>query len=325
MIKGPIIKLVTWGIIAGVALVIATQILGSVSWVVVSLRLGNYLPFALVILVTVIMQRVPVSFKSENRIICTLLDVISWATVVYLFFVLLVGLLPYGLLASVIGAGFSVLGCMIVRDPSEVKERLTLAADIAESLRGSGFKSGGDRDAMMWSFIRRQHLEVLQLPRGSFESVASILRDRPMLPVVLIHFENSDFLVIRTSNDINWVQQVKRLLSDAGIFDLLQVPPLLKKALLLLPLLDEHDGLKISDYVIASNEKSVEVLLKHRPSRMVLFPNSDGLRIVARRESVPGLDTLDIMSDLVEKVVLGRDNDALSTIISRAGGEPVTS
>ncbi len=324
MIKGSLLKVVTWGIIAGVALVIATQILGSVSWVVMSLRLGNYIPFISIVLVTAIMQRLPISIKSENRIVSTLLDVISWAAVVYLFFVALIGLLPYGLLTSIVGAGLSLLGCMIIRDPSELKERLILAADVAESLRGSGFKSGTDRDVMMWSFIRRQQMEVLQIPRGSFENAVTILRDRPMLPVALLHFEKSDFLLIKTSNEIKWVRQVKRVLADAGILDVLHVPPLLKKALLLLPLLDEHDGLKISDYVIASNEKSVEVLLKHRPERMVLFPNSEGLRIVARRESVPGIDTLNITPDLAERVVLGRDNYALTTIINRVGGETIT-
>ncbi|MDF1537706.1 MAG: hypothetical protein P1Q69_02245 [Candidatus Thorarchaeota archaeon] len=324
MLKGMMVKVVTWGVIAGVALVIGTQILGSVSWVVVSLRLGNYIPFISIVFVTLLMQRFPVSIKSENRIIRTLLDVISWAAVVYLFFVLLVGFLPYGLLVSIVGAGSSLLACMIVRDPSEVKERLLLAADMAESLRCTGFKSGADRDAMMWSYMRRQQLEILQLPRGSFDNVVKVLRDRPMLPVALVHFEKSDFLVIKTSNDINWVRQVKRVLSDAGIIDILHTPPLLKKAILLLPLLDEHDGLKISDYVIASNEKSVEVLLKHRPERIMLFPNSDGLRIVARRESVPGIDTMNITSDLAERVVLGRDNKALTTIINRAGGESIT-
>ena len=120
-----------------------------------------------VVLVALIMQRIPSIVKSENRIITTLLDVLSWSTVIYLFFVLLVGLLPYGLLVSLVGAGISLLGCLIVRDPSELKERLHIAADIAESMRGTGLKSGPDRDTMIWAYIRRQRLEVLRLPLGS--------------------------------------------------------------------------------------------------------------------------------------------------------------
>ncbi|MHA1909581.1 MAG: hypothetical protein ACW98Y_19940 [Candidatus Thorarchaeota archaeon] len=319
--KGFIFKIMSYGIIAGVALVLGTQILSSVSWVVVSLRLGNIVPFSLVVVVTLLLQRIAASVEAKSPVVSTLVDISAWASVIYLFFVLLVGLIPFGILIAIAAAGLSVVGCMIVRDPSDLKEKLILAADMATAYRGAGLRSGPDRDSVLWSYLQRQSMEVLQLPRGSFETVTTVLKDRPMLPVALIHFDYTDFLIIRDSKEVEWIKQVKRVLHDAGVFDTLLVPTLLRKAILLMPILDEHDGLKTSDYVLAVNKKSVQVLLDHRPERMIVFPHSEGLRIVVRRESVPGIEVESIPSDLTERIIVGREHDALSSIVIQPGGE----
>ncbi|MFW9953801.1 MAG: hypothetical protein ACFFD3_04535 [Candidatus Thorarchaeota archaeon] len=321
MFRGTFFRLFSYGIIAGVAIIMASQILGSVSWVVVSMRLGNVMPFLAVVGVTLVMQRVVSLYNPKSPIIETLLDVTAWGTVVYLFFVLLVGLLPYGLLISLAGAGFSVLGCMIVRDPTELKERLHLAADLAVAFRSNGLRTGLDYDLAMWAFITRQKLDVLLLPRGSFGKVVSVLRDRPLLPAILSHFEFIDVLIIREKGGIGLSQQVKKVLADAGVSEIEQTSPLLRKAVLLMPLLDVHDGLEMSDYVLAVNEKSVEVLLKQQPERLMIFPHPDGLRAVTRRESVPGIEAKDIPSEFLERIILGRDLGTISLMLSQAGGE----
>jgi hypothetical protein len=312
--KGFVFKIMSWGIIAGVALVLGAQILSSVSWVVVSLRLGNIVPFSLVLVVTLLLQRVATSTESKSPVVSTLIDVLAWASVVYLFFVLLVGLIPYGLLIAISASGFSVLGCMIIRDPTELKEKLLLTADMASAYRGVGLRSGPDRDAVLWSYLQRKNIAVLQLPRGSFDNVIAVLKDRPMLPVALVHFDYTDFLIIKDSKEVDWIRQIKRVLHDAGVFDTFLVPSLLRRAILLMPILDEHDGLYTADYVLAINEKSVQVLLDHRPERMTVFPHSDGPRIVVRRESVPGIE--------VENIVVGREHEALSNMVVPPGGEP---
>jgi hypothetical protein len=89
-----------------------------------------------------------------------------------------------------------------------------------------------------------------------------------------------------------------------------------------MPILDEHDGLYTADYVLAINEKSVQVLLDHRPERMTVFPHSDGPRIVVRRESVPGIEVENIPSELSERIVVGREHEALSNMVVPPGGEP---
>ncbi|MFW9849963.1 MAG: hypothetical protein ACFFF4_12565 [Candidatus Thorarchaeota archaeon] len=318
--RGLIFKLMTWGIIAGVALIIATQLLGSVSWVVISLRLGNPIPFVLVVASTLLLQRIAVSITPSSPVVTTLLDVAAWASVVYLFFVLLVGLIPYGLVIAISAAGLSVVGCMVVRDPSDLKEKATQAADMANAYRGVGFRSGPDKDTVLWAYLQRQDLEILQLPRGSFSNVVSIIKDRPMLPAVLLHFEHSDFLIVRNSDDVDWNRQIKRVLLDAGVFNIRQVSPLLRKAILLMPILDEHDGLKIRDYVVAINEKSIQVLIDHSPERMTLFPHSEGIRIVVRKESIPGIEVESIPSEYAERVVVGREIELVSNIFSQSGG-----
>jgi hypothetical protein len=212
--KGFVFKIMSWGIIAGVALVLGAQILSSVSWVVVSLRLGNIVPFSLVLVVTLLLQRVATSTESKSPVVSTLIDVLAWASVVYLFFVLLVGLIPYGLLIAISASGFSVLGCMIIRDPTELKEKLLLTADMASAYRGVGLRSGPDRDAVLWSYLQRKNIAVLQLPRGSFDNVIAVLKDRPMLPVALVHFDYTDFLIIKDSKEVDWIRQIKRVLHD---------------------------------------------------------------------------------------------------------------
>lgn len=315
-----VFTLAKWAIVAGVALVIGSQLLESATWVVFSFRLGNFVPFVGVLAITLVLQRVSVVAKPQVSVVAMLTDVLASASSVYLFFVILLGLLPYGLIISLIGSCLSVIAVAAVRSPSEFKKRISLLLETAGTYTGTGLGMGYDSEKALYNSIIRQRKEVLCIPQAGFGCVVNILKARPMLPVALAHYVDMDFLIVTNSDGHDWTSQVKRLLQEEGLSGVQLAPPLLKKVVLFLPLLEEDSGLQVADYGLASSENSVNVLLGARPERMTVFPGSDGLRVVARRDSVPGIEMNEIPPEVSKRIVLRRDTGAVTRIPEKTEG-----
>ncbi len=315
-----VFTLAKWAIVAGVAIVIGSQLLESATWVVLSFHLGNFVPLLCVLTITFVLQRVSVAAKPQVPVVAMLTDVLASASSVYLFFVILLGLLPYGLAISLIGSCLSVISVAAIRSPSELKKRISLLMESAGTYTGTGLGIGYDREKALWNSIIRLKKEVLCIPQAGFSSVVNILKARPMLPVALAHYADMDFLIVTNSDGHDWTSQVKRLLQEECVPGVQIVPPLLMKVVLFLPLLEEETGMQVADYGLASSENSVNALLGARPVRMTVFPGSDGLRVVARRDSVPGIEMNEIPTQISKRVVLRREIDAVTRLPEKTEG-----
>ncbi|MFW9920611.1 MAG: hypothetical protein ACFFED_13490 [Candidatus Thorarchaeota archaeon] len=321
MIGGGMIgKLMKWGIMAGVALVIGTELLSSVSWVVVSMRTGDYLPVAIICGFTLTLQRISSILKTDSKLVTILVDILAGASMLYLFFVVLIGLIPFGLVVAIGGAGASLLLSMIIRDPTSMRETLRDLVESAEVYREGGISLNGNQDYVSGKYIEKLNISILQIPHYYFNDVVRILQNRPMLPVALLHLEDADFLFVRQSVELDWTRQVKRVLQDEGLTQITTATPLLKKSLLFLPLMEEQHGYPMSEYAIAAKDESISTLLATKPLRMVVFPSSCGIRIVVRKESILGIDLSPIPQHHLQQIILGREAEAIKTILDTTEG-----
>jgi hypothetical protein len=315
-----IFTLAKWAIVAGVAIVIGSQLLESVSWVVISFRFGNFMPLIGVLAVTFALQRISIAAKQQTQIVAMLTDVLASASAVYLFFVMLLGLLPYGLAISLIGSCFSIIVIAAIRSPEDFRKRISHIVEAAGIYTGTGIGIGYDREKALWNSIIRGKKEVLCVPQEGFNSVIDILKARPMLPVALAHYVDMDFLIVTNSDGHDWTYQVKHLLLEEGVSGVQLAPPLLKKVVLFMPLFEEDGGVQVAGYGLASSESSVNALLSARPCRMTVFPSSDGLRVVGRRDSVPGIEMKELPAEVSKRVVYRRDIDGVTKLPEKSEG-----
>lgn len=310
MLGGMVGKIAKWGLMAGAALVIGTQLLTSVTWVVLSIRAGDYIPLLSISILTMVLQRISAVTRSDSKLVRILLDVLAGASMVYLFFIILIGMIPLGLVLSFTGAGLVILACLLFRNPSSLRKVLKELMESAETYQGHGTS---------WHSSDRQNISILQMSHHAFDDAVNILKDRPMLPVVLLHLEGADFLIIHQSEEVDWVRQTKRVLQDAGIIAF-NVPPLLKQLLLLLPILEEQAGFPLADYALALSEQSVSALMKVKPLRMMIFPGSDRLRIVCRRDSIPGIAMTRIPAHASHRIVIEKDGEGIQDLLDEMEG-----
>jgi hypothetical protein len=315
-----VFTLAKWAIVAGVAIVIGSQLLESVSWVVISFRFGNFMPLMGVLAITFVVQRISTAAKQQAQIVAMLTDVLASASAVYLFFVMLLGLLPYGLNISLIGSCFSIIVIAAIRSPDDFRKRISLLVETAGTYTATGIGMGYGREKALWNSVVRGKKEVLCIPQDGFNSVIDILKDRPMLPVALAHYVDMDFLIVTNHDGHDWTYQVKRLLLEEGVPGVQLAPPLLKKVVLFMPLFEEDRGVQVEGYGLASSENSVNALLSARPCRMTVFPSSDGLRVVARRDSVPGIEMKEIPAEVSKRVVFRRDIDGVTKVPEKTEG-----
>jgi len=237
------------------------------------------------------------------------LQVLGWGSAVYLLFVVLVGMLPYGILAAFVSAGITAILCSVISDPTELRERLDAMRKATESIgfdaQGLGLADGVDNVQSLWARISKLDYSVIVLPPDSSNSIASLLRSRPKLPVCVVRLYDNDMMIVTSGKE--WLTKILSVLKESGIENSKAASPLLTKAVLGLPIIEQEHGLDISDYKIIQDETTIEKLLKMRPLRMSLFPGPDGLRALVRSETTLGLETHSIPSRQLTRAVLGRD------------------
>jgi hypothetical protein len=297
-------------VIAGaLALAAGAQLLSSVVSVVISIRLGNPFPFASVIIVTFVLLRLPTRYQNES-IPSSLLTILSYGATGYLVVVVFVAVMPYGLHFALLGSGIVAILCSIVSNPSVIMEKMqqlssTLPATSLLSI--SNGKSIGNE--ISYSVRISQDYRVLILPSDSREKVVDLMRNRPLLPMSLTHYEDCDALIIASTKEMDSriVNRILSLLKENGINSVDDATPLLSEAILLAPLIDEQNGLYMSDYRIANGKSSIEHLLSIWPSRMTVFTKSSMLGIIVHDTAVPGLLAANLPSGHESDVLLRRD------------------
>lgn len=277
-----ILKLIGLALAGAIALACGAQLLSSVALVVFALRGGNFVPLFLVIGVTFLL--IQLKRLMDQKALSAILGLFAYAAIGYLSLIAFVGLLPFGLITSLVGAALTIISCSIINDPGQLDEWIgLLSTDSPTSLLSRGFSSSN----LPHNLDVGHHL--IRVSSESRELIVTLMRNRPLLPISLTHFNECDVLFVDITSKRTTPAQIREILGKAGILTEGEVTPLLREAILKVPLIDEKHGLSISDYSIATEHDTVVQLMRNPPSRMIVFPSKNGPRILYPESDAPGL------------------------------------
>lgn len=297
-------KIISLAIAGAIALAAGAQLLASVVSVVLAFRFGNIIPLAIVVILTVgillVANRIP-----EESTARTIIKILSYAVTGYLAVTAFVIALPYGLIVSIIAAG--AVGVF----SSIIGEQQTFWKHIRQSLqfenRFSGLPIRSVPVGNGTSFRLNSLHTIVILEEGTREKLVHLMKERPLLPISLTHYEDCDILFIAEENDPSRCDRIMKLLkeSDIGIKDL--ASPLLAEAIQMVPILDSRNGLKFEDYRIARDDKTISSLLIQAPSRLTIIPSVNGLLILIPEFEAPGLNVDRLKHGCEAEVLLDRN------------------
>lgn len=301
-----------WAVIGAVAIVIGSELLRSASVVALSLKAGNVGPFAVVLVMTigllVLSGRVSRRAKG-SRVPGLLMDIAAYACTIYLFLTTLLSTLSLGVVVALGSAACTALLVPAARNPRSLQK---LRGPLVSAVSGTGLSLPGVEQSISpneaWRAVSRSSMRVIAVPPESRDVMVAMLRERPLLPVSLTHLQGALFLVV-SGNDRkeDWERRLLALLDELGVKGSRKASPLLREAVLALPILDSMHGLWMSDYVLAADLSTVERLIQSWPDRMTVFPDPHGLRVVVRKQHAAGLNTRAIPRGCETGVLVGRD------------------
>jgi hypothetical protein len=298
-----IIKVISLVVGGAIALAAGAQLLASVVSVVLSFRYGNFIPLAIVIVLTIIVlliaNRVP--DESPTRVI---IKILAYAITGYLAVVAFVISLPYGLIVSIIAAGaVGVFSSMLGEQKilwNQVKNLLP------SSNRYKGFSRSvrvGDGTSFRLNFCHN----IVVLSEGTREKLIHLMKERPLLPISLTHYEDCDVLFI----DENRYERVMKLLKDLNIGIKGPASTLLSEAIQMIPILDSKNGLKFEDYRLARDDATINSLLAQAPLRLTVYPSATGLGVIIPDMEAPGLNVEPLKRGSEVEIILHRNYSIL--------------
>jgi len=297
-------KIISLAIAGAIALAVGAQLLTSVVSVVLAFRFGNIIPLAFVVILTVgillVASRVP-----EDSTARTIIKILSYAVTGYLAVTAFVIALPYGLIVSIIAAG--AVGVL----SSIIGEQQTFWKHVRQSLQFENrFSSLSIRSVPVGngtSFRLNSLHTIVILEEGTREKLVHLMKERPLLPISLTHYEDCDVLFIAEENDPTRYGRIMELLKESDIRIKGLASPLLAEAIQMIPILDSRNGLKFEHYRIARDDKTISSLLAQAPSRLTVIPSVNGLFVLIPEMEAPGLNVNRLKQGCEADVILDRD------------------
>ncbi|MFX0054582.1 MAG: hypothetical protein ACFFAD_06630 [Candidatus Hermodarchaeota archaeon] len=282
MLGRGILKIIGLAIAGAMALAGGAQLLSSVALVVISFRNGNIIPLIIAIGTTAAL--IQLKRLLAKHALSAILGILAYAASGYLAVVAFVGLLPYGMVPSLLGAALTIIVCSVMYDSSNLKEWMaTLSPDSTISWLS---RNPGTPEL---SISKQVSDHIALLPPESRENVIMLMRDRPLLPISLTHFNECDVLFIEIKSERASLNQIRDTLLRASVAIKNDASPLLREAILKVPLIDEKHGLSMAEYCLATDQDTVNHLIRNPPSRMFVFPSRTGPRVIYPESAAPGL------------------------------------
>jgi hypothetical protein len=140
---------------------------------------------------------------------------------------------------------------------------------------------------------------IVILNEGMREKLVQLMKERPLLPISLTHYEDCDVLFIAEDK----YERIIKLLKEVGIETKGLASPLLSEAIQMIPILDSRNGLTFEDYRLAREDGTINSLLIQAPVRLTVFPSTSGLVVLIPDTEAPGLN--------VERLKRGYEVDIL--------------
>ncbi len=293
-----VIKLIGYAVAGAIALVAGAELLTSVVSIVLAFRLENITPLLVVIVLTVVVLLI-VNRVSEDSPTRLILNILGYAAISYLAVVASVIVLPYGLIFAGIAAGATAGICSFIKDPSSLSPQIK---QFISQIQTAGSLNGINNRVVAVgageTFKLNACETILLLEKGAREKIIQTMRDRPLLPVSLTCYVDCDVLFISAKYD-----QILNLITTLGIKTKGTTTPLLAEAIQMIPIIDSQNGLRMENYRLARDEKTVTELISLAPTRMTVFPTISGLAVLVPDMDAPGL--------LVEHLEQGTEVDVL--------------
>lgn len=308
-----LIKIIGLIIAGAIALAAGAELLASVVSVVLTFRAGNPFPLTSVVIITVVLIRL-VQRQAEETPVRMILNIAAYAATGYVAVVAFVIGLPYGLVAAVVASVIAVIVCSLMGDPSSLFKQLQVGIPGISLGMRFGLSKRMVPVGNGHSFALNTIHNVMLVNKSEREKIVQLMRDRPLLPVSLTSYEDSDVLFVTTDDD-SMVQRVNSLLSAAGIVSEGSPTPLLTEVVQMVPIIDEQNGFPMRNYRLARDEKSVSDLLSSWPERMTVFPSETGVLILVPDHVSTGLNVEKLTSGYEPEILLNRDFTSLVEVI----------
>ncbi len=315
-------RLIGYALAGAVALFLGGQLLSSVTWVVIAWRLGNISPLVTVwggTLFLILLKRI-----QSKEPLSMILNIISWACILYTSVVMLFVALPMGLIMAFISMGVTIMICSSIKDPNGISGRIATLLEPAVSLSQSIPLIGKSSmsTSATWSSIDKLRMKALVIPSSFRGVILDLLRERPLLPVSFTRYEDCDIMIVRTGGEERVLRHVRMALEEKGVQNVKALTSFMTNAILGLPLLEQEDGIGLTEYMIATDTSTVHRLLEIWPNRITVFPSTLGLRVVVRYESAPGFHLEELPHGREAHILLGRDTTLIQTGGTEFAGEP---
>jgi len=317
-------RLIAYALAGAVALFLGGQLLSSVTWVVVAWRIGNIVPLVTVWGGTIFLLLLKRTQNKEP--LSMILNIISWACILYTSVVMLFVALPMGLIIAFITMGVTIMICSSIKDPTGMSDRIATLLEPGGSLSQSIplLRKSSMSTSAAWSSIDKLRMKALVIPVSSRNAILDLLRERPLLPVSFTRYEDCDIMIVRTEGDEKVLRHVRMALVEKSVQNVKTLSSFMTNAILGLPLLEQENGINLEEYMVAINEPTVNRLLEMWPDRITVFPNTLGLRVVVRYEYAPGFHLEELPHGREAHILLGRDTAFIQTGGAEVAGESPT-
>ncbi len=311
-----IMRVISYAVAGAIAVLLGGRLLSSVASVVLAWRLGNPLPLAVVTVGTVLL--VFLSRGEATTLPLMILNIISWIASAYMSVVVFFVALPFGLILGFTAMAVSLIAVSVVKDTrglgGRVRSMIERTAILGASIPLLGHEMD---DSGMLSSLGRRNFVAFLVSRNERGRILQLMRERPLLPISLSGYEETDILFVR--DDGANAAQIEVLLRDAGVDGLEKLSSFHTSAVLNLPLIEKREEVHTpSEYVFCHDVATVDRLVEVWPKRMTLHPSRSGVIAIASEDAVPGFETQPIPRGLRSTVVMERNVSLLE-----AGGKDV--
>jgi hypothetical protein len=304
-------KIIGLAVGGAIALAAGAQVLSSVVSVVLAFRFGNIIPLLMVVGLTIsihlIANRVP-----EESAALIVFKILLYAVTGYLALIAFVIVLPYGLIMSIIAAGAVGVFSSILGEQRKFWNHFIHFFNFQNYFDRLSIRSIPIGDGVSYRLNSLHSIVILD--EGNREKIVHLMKERPLLPISLTHFEDCDVLFIAVENDSSRYERVLKLLRDSGIGVKGLASPLLAETIQMVPILDSNNGLKFEDYRIARDDTTISSLLTQAPPRLTVFPSAQGLRVLVPELEAPGLNVERLKQGYEVDVLLHRDYSCIEEV-----------
>ncbi|MFO7836662.1 MAG: hypothetical protein R6V83_08405 [Candidatus Thorarchaeota archaeon] len=300
-------------IVIMVAVLFGTKLLASLTVIVLSARTGNVIPLLFLVLLAFGLLVLDHRFVSESKVSSVVTAVAGFAAG---YSALAIGftLLIFDGLVSILGVIFFLIGCTTVRNPHRQKRSAKVLSRGFSTVLNTMVRIEDNhsvRSGSVW--------QVFLLSHRYFQTMITLIEERPLLPVCLVRFEEADAIIVNCENDAGWPNRIKNLVRSYGVDHFTELSPEVSHFIGSLPYLESLAGIDPKDFRIATNHTTLSRILADPPVRTTILPSSDGPRVIVRENEVPGMDLESLPPGTEETLLFEKDVSVIIRSVTADG------